>query len=306
MAVLGPVVLSLAVLGVAACSAGSADPGRAALLQVAGAEYVHGAVPSASGGPGVVAVQVPITRIEPGTERARVTGRLSADTRVLRLGIPGDRGHWLTTAGLPDPFVPDLLTFDLPLAFAAALPAGPVVVQLQAGDAAGRLGEPSEAVFEAVLPPALLAPLAVRLSWSRPVDLDLHAVEPSGVEIWARNINSYMPPAPGQPPAAPDAWQQGAILDADAFAGCSAAGGGVETIRWPTPADGAYVLRVDTFSLCGASAATWRLEVWSEGRLLRQVEGHSRPSDTRFDHGAGAGVTALRFAWPALQTQVGP
>ena len=38
------------------------------------------------------------------------------------------------------------------------------------------------------------------LAWDSEADLDLHVVDPAGVEIWARNINSYQSPSVGTPP----------------------------------------------------------------------------------------------------------
>jgi hypothetical protein len=61
---------------------------------------------------------------------------------------------------------------------------------------------------------------------------------------------------------------------------------------------GDYVVRVDTFSLCGNSAARWTVEALLNGVSLGRAEGEALPSSQRFSKGKGGGLEALSFTVP--------
>jgi uncharacterized protein YfaP (DUF2135 family) len=128
-------------------------------------------------------------------------------------------------------------------------------------------------------------------------DLDLHVVEPGGVEIWSRKSSTYEPPVVG--PVDQDAANAAGKLDLDSNAMCHLDGRNLENVLYgAAPPAGDYLVRVDTFSLCGQAAARWKLEVWVDGALLSTTSGESLPSATRFPHERGAGVLAAQFTVP--------
>jgi uncharacterized protein YfaP (DUF2135 family) len=141
--------------------------------------------------------------------------------------------------------------------------------------------------------------LVVSLSWDDGADLDLHVVDPNGVEIDKRNINSYQPPPPGAPPEPPGTTHDGGVLDLDSNAQCVADGVRAEHVVWTdAPPRGHYVVRVDTASMCGEAAARWRVEVLLGGAQVAAAQGTSTDADTRFAHELGAGVLAVEFDVP--------
>jgi hypothetical protein len=141
--------------------------------------------------------------------------------------------------------------------------------------------------------------LVVSLNWTNTADLDLHVVDPNGVEIWKRNINSYEPPAPGSAPEPPGTVHVGGILDIDSNAGCTADGRHAENVVWSdAPPSGRYLVRVDTASLCSEIDARWRVEATLDGTSVGAAEGLSTDNDTRFSHDRGAGLLALTFDVP--------
>jgi hypothetical protein len=141
--------------------------------------------------------------------------------------------------------------------------------------------------------------LVISLSWDTHADLDLHVVDPTGVEIWKRNINSFESPPPGAPPEAPGTPHPGGILDFDSNAACVPDGRYAENVVYADkPPSGHYVIRVDTYSLCDAPGAHWRVEGFLDGVSIGAAQGASTEYDTRFSHDRGAGVLALELDVP--------
>jgi hypothetical protein len=193
--------------------------------------------------------------------------------------------------------VPGTLTLAALADFSPELPLGDFTLVAYAVDAMGRTGGAETLPLQAVPAPAPMGQLVVALRWDTESDLDLHVVDAHGVEIWARNINSYQPPPGGAPD--PNAWMQGGILDRDSNANCVIDGARAEDVIWTqTPPSGHYLVRVDTFSLCGESAARWTVEVTLRGAVLARAHGQSGDADTRGPHDRGAGLRALEFDVP--------
>ena len=138
----------------------------------------------------------------------------------------------------------------------------------------------------------------VSLRWDTNADLDLHVVDPQGIEIWARNINSYQPPPPGQPED-PEAWRRGGILDHDSNAGCLIDGRRRENVVWAeAPPPGQYIVRVDPASLCGEPAARFVVEVHKQGVSAARASGILVEEQVRGGQGKGAGIFVLAFDYP--------
>jgi hypothetical protein len=127
----------------------------------------------------------------------------------------------------------------VPILIGAAVLAG-VGVAVAAGGGGGGNGTP---------PTTLSAgPLAFRLSWTTPSDLDLRVIEPSGNEI------SWENPASAT----------GGSLDRDLV--CAS---GVETIAWPgTAPRGTYTFFVNFSQACGAATTTSFTVTVSQGNSV--------------------------------------
>ena len=283
----------------AACVGASSDPGLEARLRVEGAQFVHGELPKASGGPRVVSLHVPHNQILPGVRSERITGALEARGNAVLLGLRGEAAHWVITAGVPTLEEPDLPSYQATLSFSREVAVGETLeLEVAAVDAQGRVG-PSERASLTSVAAEEGATLVVRLRWDSDADLDLHVIDPSGAEIWAGDINSYQAPGPGMPAQDPDAWRGGGVLDFDSNAGCVIDGRREERVVWTrAPSPGPYTVRVAAASMCEASDAHFEAEAWLDGASLERATGLCLPSDTRFGTGRGAGRLALTFRVP--------
>jgi hypothetical protein len=281
-----------------ACDGASSDLGLDAWMRVSGAQYVEGSPPEGSAGPEVVSVDLSSNQIRAGQIGKPLSAALDPRATAAAIGLEGDRGYWIVPAGLPDVQAPDFPTFHVELSFAPDLAAGEYSLDVHAADVDGRLGPPRVLPLTASGEPVPAGALVVTLHWDTEADLDLHVVDPAGVEIYKRNINSYEPPPPGQVPD-PTAWQKGGLLDVDSNAACVIDGRRRENVIWKDAApSGHYVVRVDTFSLCGEASAAWRIDVRKAGAVLAHAEGRSGPIDEQMPHDRGAGVFALDVVVP--------
>jgi hypothetical protein len=225
-------------------------------------------------------------------------GALETQATAVAIGLTNDIGYWIVPAKLPDVLAPVFPTFDVALSFSPEMQPGLRDLIVRAVDEADHFGAASRHqldVQDNVIPEGKLV---VSLRWDRNADLDLHVVDPNGVEIYKRNINSYEPPPPGEP-MDPAAWQEGALLDFDSNAACVVDGRRRENVVWKNePPPGHYLVRVDTFSLCGESFANWSVDVLKSGVSWHSASGHSGPADEMTAHDRGAGVLAVEFDWP--------
>jgi len=108
----------------------------------------------------------------------------------------------------------------------------------------------------------------------------------------------------------PDQVAAAGYLDFDSNAACVIDGRRQENVIFSLPPDdnsfvpvpppsGEYIVRVDTFSLCGQAAAQWEVQVNTpSGAVVNPATWESTDSDTRGDHGPGAGRLALDFQLP--------
>ncbi len=140
-------------------------------------------------------------------------------------------------------------------------------------------------------PPAILV---VTLTWDTESNLDLHVVDPAGLDIYWGNPSS-------EPPFSFDQTEGGSYgyIDYDSNADCVIDGLRSEDAIWPNPPpSGPYTVRVDTPSLCGQPIANWKVRVVLEGTPIAQASGVAVGADTMGSHGAGSGVLALQFNVP--------
>lgn len=284
----------------AACDGTASDTGLEALVRVSGGQFYRGAIDklSSTSAPTVVDVLNSQTVITPGLQDKRISGRLDPGTTAVAIGFAGDVGYWILPADVPDADSPTQPTFHASLSFSPTLPATSYDLIVRAAmppDAFGPAAHVSLDVQQ-TLPPT--GALVISLWWDTESDLDLHVVDAFGDEIWAGNINSYDPYAIA-PTTDAGAWSEGGILDFDSNAGCVIDGRCNENVVWAVgPPPGNYVARVDTFSLCGNSAARWTVEAFLNGISLGRAEGEAVPSDQRFSKGKGSGLAALAFTIP--------
>jgi hypothetical protein len=283
-------------LALAACGGGSADPGLRAWLRVADAQFIDAPLPAPGLGVELVEASLSRAQVARGDTELSLIGSLALDSSAVQVAGDGAPGFFVVRAGQADPTVPTVLMLRGALTVAPDAPLGPRVVHLQAVTN-GVVGPRLDLPLEVLAPARPMGALVVSLSWDTPSDLDLHVIDPSGVEIWARHPNSWAP-TPGQP-VDPNAWKTGGLLDADSNAQCVIDGRDAENVVWSKSAPaGHYVVRVDTPSLCDAASARWRVEVTLQGATVATAEGNSTAASTRGPHDRGAGVTALEFDVP--------
>jgi hypothetical protein len=271
-----------------ACGKAPGD-GATAQLQVAGATYADGDLVSGDSGPAIVSTYARTSWVTPGQQGTLLSGTLGAGATAVLLGLVGDGGHWILPASAPDTQTPDQPTFSASLGFLASLTGPEARICLVAVDAGGRPGPASSANF-GILPAAPPAgALVVELAWDTEADLDLHVVDPLGNELWAGDIASPQTDLS-------NGTTQG-IFGFDSNANCVIDGRRAETVAWAAPPAGTYLVRVDAYSLCQASAAHWKTFVLRDGEIRMQAQGVATGADARFAKGRGGGVQALSFDW---------
>ena len=288
-------------LAVAGCGGTASDTGLEALVRVAGGQFYPGAVEklAAATSPTVVDVLNSQNVVSPGLQNKQISGRLDPGSTAVAIGFAGDVGYWILPADVPDSNSPTQPTFHASLSFSPSLPQPSYDLIVRAVSLPDTIGPAAHMSLdvEQSLPPS--GALVVSLWWDTESDLDLHVVDAYGTEIWAGNINSYDPYAPN-PTTDAGAWNEGGILDFDSNAGCVIDGRCNENVVWSVgPPPGDYVVRVDTFSLCGNLAARWTVEALLNGISIGKAEGESVPPSQRFSKGQGGGLTVLTFTVPA-------
>jgi hypothetical protein len=267
----------------AGCSGASSDPGLSAELQIAGAQFVPGAMPAAMTGPAVLALDVSAYTVYPGAQNQPLLGTLDANATAVAVGLAGDRGYWVIVGGVPDTETPTEPSLSARMAFSRTLAPGPVTLVARAVDAAGDFGPPSTVAITVEDVPIPSGKLVFTLRWDAAADLDLHVVDPTGAEIWANNNNA----------------PSGGMLDVDSNENCVIDGRDQEDVIYAmTAPSGHYVARVDTFSLCGQSVAGWQLAARVDGTVVASSVGLSVDADTIGPHQRGSGLTALEIDLP--------
>jgi hypothetical protein len=292
------------------CGGASADSGINAAFRIENAQYIPGEIDSTSPDGGTTDTLLPVVHtvttingtIEPGTTGHTVAGTLGPGSTAVLIGLRGDIGHWVVPVSTIDQNTPGDFAFSAKATFGYNLPSPPLQIVLRATNQAGEAGPPESQTFGLVRPPPA-GVMVVSLEWDSEADLDLHVqlpIQGDGAvrEISTRKRTSLVPPAPGDPPATPEDIQNAAYLDMDSNSQCVIDGARNENVIWPVvPETGPYVVRVDTFSMCGEVAANWRVRVFINGDEQPALgrTGQSMDIDTRNSHGTGAGLQAVAF-----------
>jgi hypothetical protein len=279
---------------VVACDDGvKSDTGLSAWMRVDGAQF-HAGMMEEGDGPAVASVDLVTNAAHAGEIGKSCKGALAPGATSAALMLDGDRGYWILPAGVPDVASPTFPSFHASLSFSRDIPGGRYTLLVRAAGESGRFG-PANADNSLTITALGIPPgeLVVTLTWDTEADLDLHVVDPNGIEIFNRNINSWQKPPPGQDAGDPNS---GGILDFDSNANCVIDGLRQENVLWrETPPAGHYIARVDTFSLCSEVSAHWRVRAFRSGRQIAEASGSSFESDTRQPHDRGAGVTAIEL-----------
>jgi hypothetical protein len=285
-------------LSLEACRGASSDPGTGALMLVEGAQFVPGSMPRGdAGGPKVVSLETLLARIIPGVLGTGLRGTMEESASGAAIALRGDAGYWVVPAGAPSFETPGLYSIGVTLDFAAGVPPGALTVDVSAVGPNVRFG-PRSSVGLMAATTSISSPLVFSLVWDTESDLDLHVVDPGGAEIWARNITSAKMPPVGAPPD-PGATAMSGTLDFDSNSMCVIDGRREEKVIYRgTPPTGRYLVRVDTFSLCGQPDAHWTVAAARFGVPFARASGTSTDFDTRFSHDRGAGVLALEIDQP--------
>jgi len=264
-----------------ACHLPVEDPGLDAQAILPGAQFYRGSMPAETGGPAVTTAALTRTLLI----RGKVTtlfGNTPVDTGGILVGVPGDVGYWGMIPGARDPLLPGQLAFSSDFAVAEKVPLGPLEVKVVAVGTDGKVGAASLLELKIQDFPIPESHLAISLDWDTNADLDLHVVEPSGYELWPKKVSN---------PGVSGDYTDDGYLDADSNSSCAIDGRRQENALWvKPPTTGVYLVRVDTFSLCNQGYANWRVRAVLDGTELFVATGVSKPSDTRFSHGVGAGI----------------
>lgn len=294
----------LLVLALAACEDLHADAGTDALMQVKNAQFRRGAMPAETSGPAVTGASLQ-SRTEPGRNDLVGTGDLGEAANAVAIALEGDVGYWTVPAKSPSSASPTEPTWSITYGLASSLQPGSYRYVLRAVDADGHFGPPALRPLTVVPRGAPAGRLVISLTWDSQVDLDLHVVLPNGVEMFKRHPAEYEPPPISQGAPDPLAVHDGGILDRDSNARCVQDGQRAEHAVWVNPPPpGHYLVRVDTFSMCGGSSASWRLDAMLDGQRIGSASGTATENDLRFAHDRsretdrGAGVLALELDVP--------
>jgi hypothetical protein len=283
------------------CGAATTDPGLDLWMRVRAAQLVRQPLPSPAGGPAISSLDVRSRQFFPGEARNSFGGRAGGSAHAVNLALEGQDAYWVVPVGPFDEAVREELTWRASVDFAPFLPVGPFTLLAQAVDAAGTPGEHARAALEALsVVPA--GELVVSLEWDAQVDADLVVVDPLGVVLSQKNINTWSPPPPGAPQPPPGAPRVGGVLDFDSNANCVLDGRRRENAIWTQPPpSGRHQVLVSLASACGLPRATFVVTVRKSGELVQRAGGALYEADARgsaTDEDASLGVAVLEFDVP--------
>jgi hypothetical protein len=292
-----PIVLS-------ACSGTSPSSGRGAAMRVDGAQFVSGSLDTKteSSSPEVHSVALSNNDLYPGVTGKSISGTVGPGTTGVLIGLAGDDGHWVVPVQDIDQTIPGDFAFSVHASFSPDTPAmdgGALTLVVRATDKDGNVG-PAWLTDMNMQESRPQGALVISLDWDTQADLDLHVAIPSDMDAGVNEIWSRKPSALplGTRNATVEDGVAAGYLDFDSNSQCAGDGRRVENVIFPTTAPGGhYVVRVDTFSLCGEVVARYRVRVFTHDSAtpVLTAYGQSSDLDTRFAHGQGAGLQVLSF-----------
>jgi hypothetical protein len=283
-------VLAAAVLVLPGCREGvSAYDTAFEPVQVSGGEFFPGPLPTGTG-PKVQTILVPSTEFNAGFGSWNIGGDadLGAYSVAMRFVDMGT-GYWSVPVGAADVMVSGAVTWGASLAFSLAIPPGKHNLEFSAIDVNGTAG-PANLLTVNLTSPVPKGKVVISLSWDSAADLDLHLVAPDGTELWSGHPNTYM----GDDGMLP---MGTAVLDRDSNGSCVQDNLREEdAVFADPPLPGAYLVRVDMVSACGAAWADFVLEVRQDGNVTQTIDGRLLARDADGGGpGTGLYVATLNF-----------
>jgi hypothetical protein len=272
----------LAGLMATAAACGGAGEGNATRTTVTGATgpdgapavYRTGDLPAPHGGlTATVPGDAQAVAINGGSVMVSVDGGAATITAVY-VSVMGSGGYWEVT--LPA----GASVADVLLTLAQELPTA-VTVVFEVTDAAGNVSPP--VTVDLAVHQVGTGDVQVSVAWDVDNDLDLHVVDPNGVEVyWASE------PTP-----------EGGALDLDSNPDCDIDRIRNENIVWPAgrAPHGTYTVRVDNFENCTAAATSYVVTVQRAGAATQTFTGSFAAEDEGDFGGVGDGVTVATFAF---------
>jgi hypothetical protein len=275
--------LACAWLGTVACAGRSTSVVPTEPIQVAGAQFVGGALPGlppwvaadgAAEDPAELthlaiddAISRPFGPLVPGASHQQFSGFATQDAVAIGVTFADTgTGYWVVPVGALDPVLAGKVGWSFFADFNPETPAGRHPLRLVAIDAAGGAGRQVEVslCIDSSVPddghaciPSHAPPAAViSLAWDDNFDLDLHVVTPDGTDIDPKR------PTDSPDGGAPDGGA--AAIDRDSERSCVPDGLRREDVVFPSaPAPGTYRIYVNPFAACGQAAVRFTVTVYA-------------------------------------------
>lgn len=266
------------------------DLGEDQPLQVRDATYFREPLVASVSEPEVQSASFTSRVVAPGTPDKTFKGTLGVDATAVAIALGPENGtnsggYWVLPASPPFVETPEFPSFHTALSFSNELLAGTYELSLSAVTGAGAMGPIRKVQFLLAERKPVTGELVFSLDWSHDVDLDVHVITPDGNEIFNNDVTDV---------SATAGMTTGGALDFDSNGDCRIDGRRNENVVWASDApSGSYTVRVDAFSLCGEQRAYWRVTTTYKGKLVAATTGIVLPTDTRGQHGRGAGLTAM-------------
>jgi len=234
------------------------------------ASLVASAAPTAGSGAAVTAV-LPPQVLRGGTVQTTLVSTTPFSRAVF--SVPGVNDHWELTLAAPTTSVAVLIVIS------TEIPKTSFTMKLAAGGTSN-VGAYQSTDLNVIF--VGTGEIQTNTSWDTPADVDLHLIDPSGKEIY---YGSRTSPTGGQ-------------LDLDSNAACGTDGPRAENIYWPdgiVVPHGEYILRVDYWSSCGATATNYTVTLNLRGLPPKIFTGTL--TGTGSGGSAGAGKTVAIFTY---------
>jgi hypothetical protein len=259
-------------------------------FQVNGGTFFPGPLPTGTTGPAVQTILVPSTVFKAGFGGWNIGG--DADLGAYAVGmrfVDLGTGYWSVPVGPPDVQVSGAASWSASASFSLAIAPAAYDLEFAAVDGMGNAG-PANKLTVNIQSRVPAGKVVVTLRWDSNADLDLHLVAPDGTELWSGHPNTYA----GNDGMVP---MGTAALDRDANASCVEDNFRQEdAVFKDPPIPGAYLVRVDMVSACGAPSADFVVEVREDGMLTKSIDGRLLARDADGGGpGTGLFVAQLNF-----------